>query len=89
MRAFHEGLSCPYDLLEGNDTGEGSVLYESDDLVGHRRYDALDHLQQSDLKEDLAFCHAKYEPRFFLTDWDALDPAPVYFGKVACIIQDK
>ena len=44
VAALHKRLTGPDDLLQGDDAREGRVLDERDDLIGHRRHDALDHL---------------------------------------------
>ena len=62
-------------LHDGDDAGQRGVLHQRDDLIGHRRHNALHHLQQGDLKEDLPAGEAQYLSRLPLSGRHALDAA--------------
>lgn len=51
--------------------------------------DALDHLQQRDLEEDLALCHAQHLTGLLLADGHALNAALVDDGEIAGIVDDE
>ena len=53
LTSLHEGLSGPDNLLKSNDSCKGGILYQSKDLIGDRRKNTLDHLQQLNMKENL------------------------------------
>ena len=54
-----------------------------------RRDDALDHLQQGNVAEDLELGHAQHLARLLLALGNALDTAPVDLGEVAGVVNDK
>ena len=72
-----------------DDAGQGGVLHQGDDLVGHGGHDALDHLQQGDVEEDLGFGHAQHLACLLLALRHSLDAAPVDLGEVAGVIDDE
>ena len=76
-------------LHDGDDAGQRGVLHQRDDLIGHRRHNALHHLQQGDLKEDLPAGEAQYLSRLPLPGRHALNAAPVDDGEVAGIVYHK
>lgn len=76
-------------LHDGDDAGQRGVLHQRDDLIGHRRHNALHHLQQGDLKEDLPAGEAQYLSRLPLPGRHALDAAPVDDGEVAGVVQHE
>ena len=65
------------------------VFYQGDYLVAHGRNNSLYNLHKHDLKENLAFCHAKYLARLVLASRDTLDTATVNFRKIARIVYNK
>ena len=76
-------------LHDGDDAGQRGVLHQRDDLIGHRRHNALHHLQQGDLKEDLPAGEAQYLSRLPLPGRHALNAAPVDDGEVAGVVQHE
>ena len=89
MGAFHEGVARPDDLLEGDDTGQGGVLHQGNDLVGHGGHDALYHLQKRDLEKNLPLGHAQHLSGLVLSPWNRLYAATVDLRKVAGVIDGK
>ena len=76
-------------LHDGDDPGQGRVLHQGDDLVGHGRQDPLHHLKQGDFEEDLAAGEAQHLTGLPLTRRDGLDAAPVDHGEIAGVVQYK
>src|SRR5690606_19735401 len=68
---------------------QGSILRKRDDFVAHGRHYPLDHLQEYDLEKHLRFGHAKDRPGLILSFRYALYTAPVYFGEISGIIDNK
>ena len=89
MGTLDKGIARPDDLLQGDDAGQGSVLHQSDDLIGHRGSDALDHLQQGDMKEDLGLGHTQDLSGLLLSPWYSLDTAAVDLREVTGVVDDK
>ena len=87
--SLHEGFAHPDHLLQSDHARQRGILYQSDDLIGHGRNDALDHLQQSDPEKDLGPGHAEHMSGLLLPDGNALDAAPVDLGKIEGVIDDK
>ena len=89
MGGLQEGVASPDDLLQGDDAGDGGVLHQGDDLVGHGGHNALDHLQQGNMEEDLALGHAQHLTGLLLALGHTLDAAPEDFGEVERVVDDK
>ena len=87
--AFHVGVAGEGQLVHGDDPGQRGILHQGDDLVGHGGHDALNHLQQGDLEENLALGQAQHLAGLPLAHRDPLDAAPINHGKVAGVVQGE
>ena len=87
--AVEEVVSHPDQLLHGDDLRQGGILDEGDDLVGHRRHDTFDHLQQGDAEEDLLLRQTEHLTRLMLTDRHSLNASSEYLGEVAGVVDDE
>ena len=86
---FDVGLAHPDDLVHRDDTHQGGVLDQGDELVAHGRDDPLDHLQQRHLEKDLALGHAQHLAGLILAFGDGLDAAAVDLGEIAGVVDDE
>ena len=86
---LHERFARLGKLDDGDDARKRGVLHEGDDLIAHGRDDALYHLKQRDLEEDLRLCHAEDFTGLALSLRDALNAAAVDDGEVAGIVYHK
>ena len=82
-------MAAPNQLVHSDDTGKGRVLDQGDDLVGHGGHDALDHLEQHHLEEDLVLGHAQHLTGFVLSLGDGFDAATVDLGEIAGVVKDE
>ena len=89
LGALQESGARPDDLLQGDDSGQGGILHQGDDLIAHGGHNALDDLEQNHPEEDLAAGHAQHLPRLPLAHGDALQAAPVDFRKIAGVVDDE
>mgnify|MGYP005857888495 CR=1 FL=1 len=87
--AFHERIARERQLVNSNDAGQGCVFYQVDDLVGHGRHDALDHLQQRDLEKDLPLRHTQHFAGLPLPQRNTLNAAAVNNGKIAGVRSEE
>ena len=87
--AFHEGVTGEGQLIHGDDPGQGGILDQGDDLVGHGGHNALNHLEQGDLKEDLLLGQSQDLRGLPLARRDPLDSAPVNDREVAGVVDGK
>ena len=77
------------DFLIRQGEGQGRILDQGDDLVGHRRQDVLDHLGKHDAHEGLGFGVPQHLGRFILSLGNGLDPAPVDLCEIRRIVQGE
>ena len=69
--------------------GQGGVLDQGDDLVGHRRKNPFDDLGQYDFEEGLEPAVAQNLSRLVLAHRHGLDAASVDFSKIGSIVDHK
>ena len=86
---LNEGFTCPNNFINTDNTCQGGVLHQGDDLIAHRRHNTLDHLQQHHLEEDLCLRHTQHLAGFILTRCNGLNATTVDLRKIASIIQRK
>ena len=76
-------------LRVGQHKGQGGVLYQSDDLVGHRGQDLLAHLGKDDLAEGLDPVVAQHPGRLPLSPGNALDSRPEDFREIGGVVDGE